>query len=66
MSRRVIISGIGLITPIGLSVSENWAALMAGRSGITAITRFDTTKSVLKLPVKLRDLILLRTLKKRN
>jgi 3-oxoacyl-[acyl-carrier-protein] synthase II len=38
----VVVTGIGLVTPLGLGVAENWAALRAGRSGITRITRFPT------------------------
>ena len=41
--RRVVVTGIGLLTPIGLTREENWSALLAGRSGVGPITRFDTT-----------------------
>ncbi|MFH1975535.1 MAG: beta-ketoacyl-ACP synthase II [Pseudomonadota bacterium] len=43
MSRRVVITGVGLVTPLGIGVKETWSALCAGESGITEITRFDTT-----------------------
>ena len=43
MSRRVVITGIGLVTPVGVGTSESWSALVAGRSGVTAITRFDAS-----------------------
>ena len=43
MSRRVVITGLGLITPLGIGVDETWSALCEGRSGIGEITRFDTT-----------------------
>lgn len=43
MSRRVVITGVGLVTPLGIGVNETWSALCAGESGITEITRFDTT-----------------------
>ena len=43
MSRRVVITGVGLVTPLGIGVKETWSALCAGVSGITEITRFDTT-----------------------
>ena len=43
MNRRVVITGTGLITPVGLDVQESWAALLAGKSGAGAITQFDAT-----------------------
>jgi len=41
--RRVVITGLGLISPVGNSVEEGWANLVAGRSGIDTITRFDAS-----------------------
>jgi 3-oxoacyl-[acyl-carrier-protein] synthase II len=42
-SRRVVVTGLGALTPIGNSADEFWAGLLQGRSGIGPITRFDTT-----------------------
>ncbi len=39
--RRVVVTGLGIISPVGNSVDDAWASLMAGRSGITRISRFD-------------------------
>lgn len=41
---RVVITGMGAITPLGLSVQETWEALQAGRSGVDQISRFDTSE----------------------
>ena len=41
--RRVAITGLGLVTPAGNSVAENWSTLLAGRSRTSAITRFDAS-----------------------
>jgi len=41
--RRVAITGLGILSPIGLGVAENWQSILAGRGGITRITRFDAT-----------------------
>jgi len=41
--RRVVITGLGAITPAGIGVSETWSNIVAGKSGITRITKFDPT-----------------------
>jgi 3-oxoacyl-[acyl-carrier-protein] synthase II len=41
--RRVVVTGLGLVSPVGNSVAEGWAALLAGRSGIDHITKFDAS-----------------------
>lgn len=41
--RRVVVTGMGLITPLGLNLSESWQGLLQGRSGIGKISAFDTT-----------------------
>ncbi|MGH7607237.1 MAG: beta-ketoacyl-ACP synthase II [Gemmatimonadales bacterium] len=43
MTRRVAVTGLGLVTPVGNDVASTWAALIAGRSGAGPITRFDST-----------------------
>lgn len=50
-----MITGIGLVTPIGLTTSENWEAILEGRSGIGPITRFDTTKFDVKIAGEVKD-----------
>jgi 3-oxoacyl-[acyl-carrier-protein] synthase II len=41
--RRVVVTGLGAVTPIGIGIEQTWKALLAGRSGAQRITRFDTT-----------------------
>lgn len=41
--RRVVVTGLGLLSPLGSNVSDSWENVLAGKSGITPITRFDTT-----------------------
>jgi 3-oxoacyl-[acyl-carrier-protein] synthase II len=39
--RRVVVTGLGIVSPVGNTVAEAWEAILAGRSGITRVTRFD-------------------------
>src|SRR5262244_2248252 len=41
--RRVVVTGMGIVSPVGIGVSAAWANILAARSGITAITRFDAS-----------------------
>jgi 3-oxoacyl-[acyl-carrier-protein] synthase II len=47
--RRVVVTGLGLVTPLGGDVETTWNNLIAGKSGIAAITRFDTTDQKAKI-----------------
>ena len=47
--RRVVITGMGTVNPCGLTVSETWDNLLAGKSGIGLIDRFDTTDFTCKI-----------------
>ena len=44
MARRVVITGLGLVTPVGLSVQQTWDNLLAGTSGAAPITKFDPSR----------------------
>ena len=43
MSRRVAVTGLGLVTPLAIGTEETWEALCAGKSGVAEITRFDAS-----------------------
>ena len=48
-ARRVVITGIGLITPLGIDVKSSWDGIIQGRSGIKPITEFDTSNLACKI-----------------
>jgi len=53
--RRVVVTGLGMITPLGASVESSWTALKAGKSGIGPITRFDTSDMAVKIAGEVSD-----------
>ena len=60
--RRVVLTGVGAVTPLGLSAPATWAALVAGQSGIGLITRFDTAVCPVKIAGEVRGFDPLRPL----
>ena len=55
MDRRVVITGLGLVTPLGIGVEETWTALCEGKSGISDITRFDASGFDTKIAGEVKD-----------
>ena len=53
--KRVVITGVGLISPLGADVDASWAALLAGKSGIGPITRFDASALETKIAGEVKD-----------
>jgi 3-oxoacyl-[acyl-carrier-protein] synthase II len=53
--RRVVITGLGPITPIGAGKEEFWKALAAGESGVDLVTRFDTSECKTKIAAEIKD-----------
>jgi 3-oxoacyl-[acyl-carrier-protein] synthase II len=64
--RRVAVTGIGPVTPIGTGVEEFWGSLMAGRSGIGPLTRFDISEYPSKIAAEIRDFDITRFLEPRR
>ncbi len=53
--KRVVITGLGAVTPIGNTVAEFWDGLVSGKNGIGQITRYDTSESKYKLAAEVKD-----------
>jgi len=53
--RRVVVTGLGMITPLGSTVEKTWDGIIAGRSGIGPITRFDATGLETRIAGEVRD-----------
>ncbi|HEX8100403.1 MAG TPA: beta-ketoacyl-ACP synthase II [Actinomycetota bacterium] len=53
--RRVVVTGIGPVTPVGIGVEPFWASLVAGKSGIGPVTQFDASEYPVRIAGELRD-----------
>lgn len=54
MERRVVVTGMGTVNPIGLSVEEYWESLVAGRHGVNKIQAYDTSNSEVKVAAEVK------------
>lgn len=66
MKRRVVITGLGALTPIGNTVSDTWSGIREGKCGIDKITHFDTTEFKAKLAGEIKDLDMEQYFSKRD
>jgi 3-oxoacyl-[acyl-carrier-protein] synthase II len=55
VGRKVVVTGLGLVTPLGTGVEATWKALLAGRSGVGPITRFDTGALRTRIAAEVKD-----------
>lgn len=55
MKRRVVVTGLGMITPLGNDVSSTWAAILAGKSGVTQIDHFDASDLTCKICSRVKN-----------
>lgn len=64
--RRVVVTGVGLVSPLGIGTAETWDALLAGRSGIAAITRFDVSEYESRIAGEVKEFDPLRWVEKKE
>jgi 3-oxoacyl-[acyl-carrier-protein] synthase II len=64
--RRIAITGIGLVTPLGIGTAETWSAVVAGKSGIGPITRFDAREFTTTIAGEVRGFDATQWIPKRN
>ncbi|MBI5669335.1 MAG: beta-ketoacyl-ACP synthase II [Chloroflexi bacterium] len=55
MTRRVVVTGMGFMSPLGHTVDETWEAIKAGKSGIGPITRFDASNHLVKIAAEVKN-----------
>ena len=66
MSRRVVVTGVGIVSPLGIGTEANWEALCAGRSGIGLITHFDASQFSARIAGQVKDFDPLRFVDKKD
>ena len=64
--RRVVITGLGIVSPVGNSVAEAWANVLAGKSGITKISRFDPSRLACQIAGEVKGLDLAQYLERKE
>jgi 3-oxoacyl-[acyl-carrier-protein] synthase II len=66
LNRRVVVTGVGLVSPLGIGTEENWEALCAGRNGIGPITRFDASHHSARIAGEVKGFDPLRFIEKKD
>ena len=65
-TRRVVVTGIGLVSSLGIGTDANWAALVAGQSGIASITKFDAAQFTTRIAGEVRGFDPLQFIEKKD
>ncbi len=55
MSRRVVVSGVGVIAPIGIGKENFWKGMISGKSAVGTVTDFDTSEFKAKIAAQVKD-----------
>src|SRR5207244_13359316 len=65
-NRRVVVTGIGLVSSLGIGTEANWAALCAGKSGVGTITKFDASQFATRIAGEVKNFDPLRFIEKKD
>jgi 3-oxoacyl-[acyl-carrier-protein] synthase II len=65
-SRRVVVTGIGLVSSLGIGTDANWTALGAGKSGVETITKFDASQFATQIAGEVRGFDPLQYIEKKD
>lgn len=66
VKKRVVVTGIGMVSPLGNTTEETWAGLVAGKSGVDYITRFDTSQHTVKFAAETKNFDPLKFVEKKE
>lgn len=66
VSRRVVVTGVGLVSAVGLTAGETWEALLAGRNGVAPITHFDASQFSARIAAEVKGFDPLRFIEKKE
>jgi 3-oxoacyl-[acyl-carrier-protein] synthase II len=64
--RRVVVTGLGLVTPLGNTLAATWAGLIAGKSGCWSITKFDASDFPVRFACEVKDFDPLKYVEKKE
>ena len=53
--RRVVVTGLGMVSPVGLNVAESWKNALAGKTGIGKLSRFDATNFTVQIGAEVKN-----------
>ena len=53
--RRVVVTGMGMVTPVGIGVEESWKSVCEGRSGVGPVTKFDASQFPSQVAAEVKD-----------
>ena len=66
MAKRIVVTGVGLVSAVGIGTEETWKGILAGQSGITRITRFDVTDFACKIAAEVKGFDPFRFIEKKE